>query len=798
MAVQFDYEKSKILVVDDIEENLEVVETCLDGSKFDLLFTDNGVEALQIAEKKLPDLILLDIMMPGMDGYEVIRRLKSHPVTADIPVIFLTALDEPEEVTKAFQAGAIDYITKPFNPDELNSRVGNQVRIKQANDLIVQQKSDLESEIDERIAIQESLQRTKEQLSSILEKASEAIFVLQDRRFRFINPKTAALIGLPERDIIHSEFNRFIHPEDKGKLEELCSVKPDDEKTEMSNILRLLNNHNEFIWVKANIGTITWESQPAFLVLLDDISDYQKAQEEINKLANAVNQSPVSTMITGTDGKILYVNPHFSELSEYTAEEVIGKNPRFLQSGKTPKETYVELWNAITNNRTWQGTFYNRKKSGGEYIESARISRIKDEYGKSVAYMAVKEDITERRRLEESLIVSEQRFRLLFENAPLGILIAGKSGKLLNGNKALLDLVNLGSFPETKEINLLTHPLFRRTGFAKDFSDCIHTGNVCRRMYQWRAAKGTDKYFWDHIIPVADSTDIIDQVYVIVEDITERILAEKQIQHQKESIEAVHQDILSSINYAEKIQKAVLPSLDLHDQFFIKNFILYLPRDVVSGDFYWAKQVGDELFIAAADCTGHGVPGALLSILGITLLNEEVAMAIESGSYSSAGILNNIRTKLKNSLHIDKSELISDGMDMALCIINVEQMKMQYAGANAPLLLIRRGKGSEKPEKIHYKPDKMLIGAHPNEAAFTNHEIQLECEDCLYMFSDGYVDQFGGPKSGKYMIRRFMDFLMGISDKPLEEQRRLLIDELDEWKGDIEQVDDILVIGMKV
>ncbi|MCD4794017.1 MAG: tetratricopeptide repeat protein [Bacteroidales bacterium] len=273
--------------------------------------------------------------------------------------------------------------------------------------------------------------------------------------------------------------------------------------------------------------------------------------------------------------------------------------------------------------------------------------------------------------------------------------------------------------------------------------------------------------------------------------------ANKQITDQKIEIERTNEEITDSIKYAERIQKAVLPAIDLKAAGLSDYFIFYKPKDIVSGDFYWIKRIGFNVVIAIADCTGHGVPGAFMSMLGISSLNE----VITKTRFDNAGrILDRLRNKVKKSLGQTGKELEQkDGMDMVLIIIDTENMKLQYAGANNPLMRISDG----TVDLI--KADRMPIGIHHNEPNFHNHIIDIKKGDLFYAYSDGFQDQFGGEKGRKYMSKRFRNMLFEIHEKPMSEQEEILKTTLSKWQSykdkagnTFEQVDDILIVGVKI
>ncbi|MCF6184913.1 MAG: SpoIIE family protein phosphatase [Bacteroidales bacterium] len=263
-----------------------------------------------------------------------------------------------------------------------------------------------------------------------------------------------------------------------------------------------------------------------------------------------------------------------------------------------------------------------------------------------------------------------------------------------------------------------------------------------------------------------------------------------EIMHQKEEIEEKNHHITSSIEYASRIQKALLPPEEFINKYLPDHFILFKPRDIVSGDFYWLKQVDNYIVYAAADCTGHGVPGAFMSMLGISFLNEIVS---KHHVNKPSEILNELRKKIKSSLRqTGKDNESKDGMDIAVCVIDNEHMILSYAGAYNPLFIIRKGELKE------IKATRNPIGIYLKEVPFENHEFKLEKGDVLYTFSDGFVDQFGGEKQSKFKSQNFKKILLEISDKSMKEQKAILDKTIIEWQGDAEQTDDIVIFGVRI
>ena len=226
-----------------------------------------------------------------------------------------------------------------------------------------------------------------------------------------------------------------------------------------------------------------------------------------------------------------------------------------------------------------------------------------------------------------------------------------------------------------------------------------------------------------------------------------------------------------------------------------EHFILYKPKEIVSGDFYWIKQINHYIILVSADCTGHGIPGALMSMLGISYLNE----IVQRKEITQANqVLNELRKEIKHSLRqTGKREESRDGIDMALCVIDSNSSIMQYAGALSPLYIISKING--KPELKEIMADMMPVGVHHlSYQSFTNHEIQLGIGDTFYISTDGFIDQNGGSRNTRFGSKNFKNLLLEIHDQPLFEQKNILEQTLNDWMGGHPQRDDILVIGARI
>ena len=361
----------------------------------------------------------------------------------------------------------------------------------------------------------------------------------------------------------------------------------------------------------------------------------------------------------------------------------------------------------------------------------------------------------------------------------------------------------------------------------KHFRSCVESKQPI--IYtQKKSIENADYWIQTTLTPVI-SNGIVNRMVAIDTDITKIKLAEEKIKIQNEKLEIEKQrakdrnkklfdismlahkekekvlmmskvveeknkHISDSINYALKIQEALIPNVKVVKNYFNDSFVLFKPRDVVSGDFYWIAKVEKQLVITVADCTGHGVPGAFMSMLGMSILKEKV---INEYITMPSLILKRLRKEIINVLHQTGTvgEQV-DGMDMVLCSINYDDLTLQYAGANNPLYIFPNE--TNLSGLVEIKPDKMPIAIHQVMSSFTNHETKINKGDAIYLFSDGYLDQFGGDKDKKITSKRFKILLSEIQTLAMEEQKTALEKFLFSWKEDNEQTDDITVLGIKL
>ena len=339
------------------------------------------------------------------------------------------------------------------------------------------------------------------------------------------------------------------------------------------------------------------------------------------------------------------------------------------------------------------------------------------------------------------------------------------------------------------------YPGIENTPLFKALEKCMYERRPERIENEFVYPDGTKRWFELRIEPVSEG------IFILSIDISERKQAEAALQKLNDSLEEQialrtselairNKNLTDSLRYARRIQYAKLPAKQRILASLPESFILFKPKAIVSGDFYYFRKKDRQVYIASADCTGHGVPGALMSMLCSEKLHETVAQHDDPSV-----ILNKLNKDVKRSLQQTGNDQSMDGMDIALCSIDHSNYMVKYAGANRPLWLVRRGR--KEVEEI--KGTRTAIGGFtPFDQHFDTHLLKLKPKDTIYMFSDGYADQFGGGNDKKLLTKRFRQLLLDIQDKKMPEQKRYLANFLENWKSGTEQIDDVLVIGVRL
>ncbi|MEL7005457.1 MAG: PAS domain S-box protein, partial [Bacteroidota bacterium] len=508
--------------------------------------------------------------------------------------------------------------------------------------------------------------------------------------------------------------------------------------------------------------------------------------EEVNRTQKRMqllleNASEVIT-IYEEDETIRYISPSVEPILGYTQKEMIGIGDVDKVADEY-KDAFKDMFNKLLEHPEEQVTIqyeYQTKEGNFIWIESTGTNFMSNPAIHGIIVNS--RDITERRNAER-----EQRMRskmqALSENSP-DLITRLENNEISYINPVIEEYT--GNAPE----NYLNHKVSETDlnmvvldKWLEIVEEVNNSNSKVATEMDFPSEMG-DRVMQVNAIPEYDDNEALESVLVVSHDITERKIIELEIQNKNKKI-------ADSINYAKRIQNAILPNNVVINNVLPDSFILYKPKDVVSGDFPWYVQMGDDIYMAAVDCTGHGVPGALLSLIGYFLLND----IVRSRKISDPGlILDQLDDGVTTTLRQDQDDSkTKDGMDIALCKLNTKTNKVEYSGAHRPLYVMKDGEMEE------IKGNKFAIGGgiYKNQTNFTNFKLSLKKGDSIYFCSDGFPDQFGGPDNRKFGPKRTRELIKEIHMKSMKEAYEIFDHQWEDWKGQEKQTDDVLLIGIK-
>lgn len=532
-------------------------------------------------------------------------------------------------------------------------------------------------------------------------------------------------------------------------------------------------------------------------------AELSSVNKELEKLSIVASETASAVMILDTQGNFIWVNEGFTRMYGFTYQLLLNEMDQNIVNASNHPDIENILKETINQQKT---TIYEssiQTRTGQTKWAQSTLTPIVNNFGEITQLVLIDSDITKIKEAEEKILqqnkkIIKQATELEAKNMELeklslvasktdnSVIIADANGEIEWVNDGFQRMLGVDFFTFKKRFG----SNFFEASLNSNIYDLVERGVYERRsiIYTEKTVKQTGQEMWIQttLTPILNDEGELLKLVAIDADVTKIKLAEQEIAKQKEKI-------MDSIHYAKRIQQALLPPQETIARYVPDHFIYFNPRDVVSGDFYWTNVIGDKFMIAAADCTGHGVPGAFMSMLGISFLNE-ITNKYTPDQLDAGSILTQLRAQVKKSLRQEGKEgEAKDGMDIAFCIIDSDLKNMQFAGAHNPLLIIRND------QIIQYKADDMPIGIHYNEKEFFNtHHIELQPKDKLYIFSDGYPDQFGGKRGRKYMYKRFKQTLVEINRMPMQYQGTELADRFVKWRGRHRQIDDVIVIGMQV
>ena len=534
--------------------------------------------------------------------------------------------------------------------------------------------------------------------------------------------------------------------------------------------------------IKTNNRTLQLlhESQEKSTVLEKQQQELQQNEQKLHSLLE--NSSEIIT-IYDQDATVMYESPSVTNILGYSPEELLGKRDidKVHEDGQKIMQDMFETLKKHPEQTPMIEFSYQRKDGSWVWMEAIGKNLISEPAVNGIVVNS--RDITERRKAEREQIM-RGKMQALSENSPDAILRFDLEGHFLYTNPMLEVFTGLGK-DNFKEGTF--HQLGLPETITEGWQSILNTINESNELVSLEMDFPTssgDKIMQVNAIPEMDADEKLETVLVVMHDITER-------KQQEIIIQQTNKKITDSINYAKRIQNSIIPDNFIIRNFFPNSFIFYKPKDVVSGDFPWFFQRGDDLYFAAVDCTGHGVPGAMMSLIGYFLLNEITG---QPEAYDPATILNKLHEGVRKTLRQDQEGAQArDGMDVGLAKINLKKMTVEYAGAHRPLYFVRDG------ELVQYKGTRKAIGGthSKRDKDFENHLIEVQPDDSIYYFSDGLPDQFGGPRNLKYGPKRIRETVAENHNLDMQQMLELFSQDFEDWKGEKKQMDDVLLIGIK-
>lgn len=636
-------------------------------------------------------------------------------------------------------------------------------------------------------------------------------------------------------------------------------------------------------------------------------------------LGAALETSPIGVVMTDPQGVITWINPRFSDFSQYTPEEAYGNTPALISSGLTPKQTIRDLWETILDGRAWSGAFINKRKDGSHYHARNIITPVQDEEGRTLGFVSLQEDITERIRSEHAIRSAQAEMTQIFNTAAGGMRVIDKDFNVLKANDAFVALSGysreelvgskcyeffcgqdcrtdqcpivriLGGEERVETLDLYQNkdgmPIYCETavtphrtpdgeivGVIADFRDMTERmkaqhlikqseakyrelvesansiilkldmeGNItffnefAQKFFGFAADEVLGRSVVGSIIPETDSTgrdlrafiaDLCVNPELFPENENENMCkggrrawiswTNKVIRHEvsgqptgllcigmdaterkkaQDELQEALEIISGSIRYASRIQRAILPAPDQIDELLPRHFTLWEPRDVVGGDIYWVRPWGGGTLLILADCTGHGVPGAFITLISSGALDRAMALTTPGDPGALIARMNRyVKVVLSQDLESGREDGSDDGLELGVCYIPPDRGRVVFSGAHFNLFV------ADGAEVDMIKGDRKGIGYRfaPLDAEFSNHTVAVEPGRRFYMATDGLIDQVGGERRRSYGKKRFVTLLSSLADVPLAEQGEVIFQAIERHRGREKRRDDICVVGFQI
>lgn len=652
-------------------------------------------------------------------------------------------------------------------------------------------------------------------LTSAMRKVNDAIIITdKNDRIIWVNEAFGKMYSYSEIEVIGEKPGELLRGEQTD-----VSVGANLDKgiaTEKPFNLEILHygKSGEPFWVNLSVSPIFSADGTIdrYLRIATDISQKVKDGAEIDRLSNVVKQIDNSAIITDSKGRVTWVNDGFTKLSGFRLEEVIGQKPgAILQGPLTTNDSREAIRAGLNSKEPFTVEIVNYHCNGTPYDVSLSITPVFNVHGEVERFVGISTDITSLVATQRELLESEDRLQGVLEQSPDAILLTDSKGSITFFNK---QAENYFGYSEREVLGEKVEKLIPKRYHKshkpnrEKYEQDPHSRSMGSGMDLFGMRKDGSEFPVDIMLtPIERSDERL--MMAVVRDVTEQKKIEQvrkeftakleqevklrtlELEQSNDLLAEINKDVADSINYAKGLQQAVMPSAENLNNHVKDSFILFEPRDVVSGDFFWFHEVTNGLVVVCSDCTGHGVPGAFMSMLGIELLNKHV---VSDGMKFPSNILENLDEGIQNTLSKTGNTKMKDGMDISICTIDFRRKRVHYAGAGRPLVVVQNGNLNQvRGARFGLG---MALGIESKN--FETHTFDYNEGDMLYMFSDGYQDQFGGDSGRKFMVKRLKHLLLKNSEKPCSEQRETLKLELDDWMKNERQVDDILVMGVRL
>jgi len=665
----------------------------------------------------------------------------------------------------------------------------------------------------------------------LVENAKEMIYRINEAgNFVYVNPTAVSITGYSEDELLGMHFSQLLREDYRNFAINFYTQQLEKKSHATYLELPLLKKDGHHIWLGHNVCIEVNDNILYMAAIARDVTDKIKKEKQLqNKTARhtaLLENLQVGVIMEDENRKIITINKAFCDMfcMSFKPEELIGKDYRlifeFIRGSLKDPEKYNITEELLINERIIliedpielsNGNIYER-----DYIP------IYTEAGYTGSLWKFRE-VTETIRTKKELARNDRKYKSIISTMNLGLLEVDNDGYIISGNESFCEMLSyksineligkeaFGTLLDEESQQVMKEQIaLREQGASGAYEIKIKKSNGIDSA--WVLISGTPLFDDNNNVvgSMGIHLDITNQK-IIAKELEEAKVRESQIEAQKKAMELLEEkvaertsqvvaqkkfienknhEITMSLNYALRIQQALLPDKKQIRKALPDSFILYKPKDIVSGDFYFYNKKGDRLIIAAADCTGHGVPGAFMSMLG-----SEKLLNVLQNEMTPGVTLSLLDRSIKDSLHhSEREKSILDGMDIALCSLDLNNKIIEFAGANRPIWIIRNS--SNQFEEI--KGTKKDIGGFNNETElFETHQIQFEKGDTFYLFSDGFTDQFGD-NNKRLMTKRFKEQLLSIQNLSMPEQKIALKNFFQNWRGSQEQTDDVLVIGVRL